>query len=459
MRMIKKFGGSSLADLRGCAEVRDIVQADPACKAVIVSAPGTHAGETVKMTDTLIKIAELQSSNPREAERLARAVKERFRVLGGALNVTLPNGVLDQIPEEFPTERLIGKDFLASRGEFIMGHLMAQYLGFHFVDAAEVIRFHADGKLDAPTTYQLVRERCAGPGRYLFPGFYGATRKEEVRTFSRGGSDITMAIVARALRADRAEKWTDVEGVFEASPKIIPHARVVPCITYAEMRELAAGGASVLHPDVILHVQPPESEPGIPVFVRHTRDPSGRGTEITDARRSAMLHPVVGIAIRSRFLAFNIHELGLNEKPHYGEDLFGMFAAKLGISFTHTVTSQDAFKVVIAEESLHGVVPTTILEELRHLSPTGHVFYASSQSVIAVVGLDVSGEVLLRAMKALVEADIRVGMVSHGAAANATILTVADDDATRAVEALHEEFFSAAAIAPTSESGPVAVNE
>ncbi len=272
MRKVVKFGGSSLASAEQFKKVGNIIHADAERKFVVPSAPGKRDADDTKVTDMLYECYDLAEAGKDFKEQL-QAIKARYQEIIDGLSLKL------SLENEFKTieknfKEKAGSDYAASRGEFLNGIIMAAYLGFEFVDAAEVIRFNEHGEFDAETTNKLMGERLSHLKAAVIPGFYGAREDGTVKTFSRGGSDITGSIVARAVKADVYENWTDVSGFLVADPRIIYKPEPISTITYKELRELAYMGASVLHEDAIFPARSPNMlSPELPerkVFVRST---------------------------------------------------------------------------------------------------------------------------------------------------------------------------------------------
>ncbi len=290
MNKVVKFGGSSLASAEQFKKVGAIIRADSERKFVVPSAPGKRSSDDTKVTDMLYACYELAEQGKDFSAQL-QAIRVRYQEIIDGLELKLS---LDKefkgIEKNFKEKA--GSDYAASRGEYLNGIIMAQYLGFEFVDAATVIRFKADGEHDAELTNQMLTERLAGVEAAVIPGFYGAYEDGRVKTFSRGGSDITGSIVARAIKANVYENWTDVSGVLVADPRIIYKPEGVETITYRELRELAYMGFSVLHEDAIFPVR---SE-GIPINIRNTNAPDDNGTWIVESTCQKSKYVITGIA-------------------------------------------------------------------------------------------------------------------------------------------------------------------
>ena len=269
-----KFGGSSLADAAQFQKVKAIIEADPGRRFVVPSAPGKRHAKDTKITDLLYRCQKLAAEGLDFSESL-EIIRERYLEIAKSLSIRFdPTEELEKIGAHLKEGAT--KDYAASRGEYLNGLLLSDYLGFPFVDAAEVVCFNAAGIFQMEETMQKMRKRLSEMECAVIPGFYGAAPDGDIITFSRGGSDITGSLVARAVRAAMYENWTDVSGVLVADPRIVPNAAVINTVTYEELRELSYMGATVLHEDAIFPVR----AAGIPINIRNTNDPSAPGTLI-----------------------------------------------------------------------------------------------------------------------------------------------------------------------------------
>ena len=277
MKKVVKFGGSSLASAKQFKKVGEIIRGDKSRRFVVPSAPGKRHDKDEKVTDLLYQCYD-GAADGKSYKKILEKIKERYAEIIDGLDINL------NLDHEFATieENFLkkaGRDYAASRGEYLNGLVMAEYLGYEFIDAAEVIFFDADGNFNAELTNKELGERLEHVERAVIPGFYGAKDDGTIKTFSRGGSDITGSIVAKAIHADMYENWTDVSGFLVADPRIIKNPEVIETITYRELRELAYMGASVLHEDAIFPVR----KEGIPINIRNTNKPEDKGTLIVES--------------------------------------------------------------------------------------------------------------------------------------------------------------------------------
>ena len=328
MKKVVKFGGSSLASARQFKKVGDIIRADKTRRYVIPSAPGKRNSKDTKVTDMLYECYAAASTGA-SYKKLLEAIKARYQEIidGLDLNLNLDHE-FDTIEENFV--KGIGKDYAASRGEYLNGIVMANYLGYEFIDAAEVIFFDEHGNFEAELTNKELSERLEHVERAVIPGFYGSKHDGSIKTFSRGGSDVTGSIVARAIHADLYENWTDVSGFLVTDPRIVENPEVIETITYKELRELAYMGAGVLHEDAIFPVR----KEGIPINIRNTNRPEDKGTLIVESTCRKPRYTITGIAGRKGFCAINIEKAMMNAEVGFGRKVLGVFE-KYGISFEH----------------------------------------------------------------------------------------------------------------------------
>lgn len=286
--IVSKFGGSSVADANQIRKVRGIIESEPERRCVIVSAPGKRSSDDEKITDLLYRCHDEANAGKDFSETFSR-IRERFQEIAAGLEIEgAVDEDLNEIERRIPEKKI--PDFAASRGEYLNAKLFSIYLGADFIEAEEVVRLTEDGRVDE-TSYELLAERVGEEGKYVIPGFYGKGPAGEVKTFSRGGSDISGAIAARALGADEYENWTDVSGVLMADPRVVHDPPALREITYTEVREMASVGANVFHEEAIA----PVKDVGIPIHIKNTNDPDAIGTRIV-AKRDVNAMPVVGVS-------------------------------------------------------------------------------------------------------------------------------------------------------------------
>ena len=347
MIKVVKFGGSSLASAEQFRKVRDILLADKKRRYVVPSAPGKRHRNDIKVTDMLYECY-AQAEADEEFKPLLRKIRARYNEIINGLKINLSlDEEFKKIEENFSQKA--GVDYAASRGEYLNGIIMSHFIGYEFIDAAEVIRFDAEGDFDVDTTNQILKERLKKCERAVIPGFYGAKADGSIKTFSRGGSDITGSIVAKACKADLYENWTDVSGFLIADPRIIKDPKGIKVITYKELRELSYMGATVLHEDAIFPVR----KEGIPINIKNTNAPEDSGTFIVESTCQKPEFTITGIAGKQGFVAVNIEKDMMNSEIGFGRKVLEAFEENQ-ISFEHTPSGIDTFTVFVHQEEFEG---------------------------------------------------------------------------------------------------------
>ena len=347
---VVKFGGSSLADAKQIQKAAAIIKADPQRRYVVPSAPGKRFSKDIKVTDMLYTCYDLAEQGLDFSDAL-QAIRERYNDIITGLGMTFSlDDEFEEIAANF--KKRAGKDYAASRGEYLNGKVIAAYLGFPFVDAAEVIFFQPDGSLNDEKTESVLRERLSTLEHAVVPGFYGCGADGYVKTFSRGGSDVTGSIVAGAVKASLYENWTDVSGFLVADPRIVDDPAVIRTITYTELRELSYMGASVLHEAAIFPVR----SAGIPINIRNTNAPEEPGTMIvpdsTDEELSA--YTITGIAGKKDFTSINIHKDLMNSQIGFCRDVLNVLSEHQ-IPLEHMPSSIDSMTVIVDSAHLNGL--------------------------------------------------------------------------------------------------------
>ena len=431
---VAKFGGSSLSCAECFVRVREIISADSERAYVVPSAPGKRGGDGEKITDLLYQAQENAGSEG--FNDIFGRIEERFTGIVAELGLSL------DIRPHLETVRKdilygLGPDYAASRGEYLCGIILAAYLGFSFVDAAEVVCFDEKGAFDAEETQKVMAARLQKDRPSVIPGFYGAMPDGSIKTFSRGGSDITGAIVSRAVQASVYENWTDVPGFLVADPRIIPESRVIDYITYKELRELSYMGASVLHEDAIFPVR----QEGIPIHVRNTNTPDRRGTMIVkELPQGYESGTITGIAGRKGFTVIAIEKALMNAEVGFGRRVLWVLE-RHGVSFEHMPTGIDTLSLVISDSELNGRLDT-VLEDLWGQCNPDSIEAFSNMSIIATVGQGMIRRVGIaaRLFTALANNAVNVRMIDQGSSEINIIVGVENDDFEKAVRAIYHEF-------------------
>lgn len=434
MRKVVKFGGSSLASAEQFKKVGIIIKTDKTRKFVVPSAPGKRDSKDTKVTDMLYGCYEL-AENGKKFDAQLCAIKARYQEIIDGLNLDLSlDDEFAKISENF--KKKAGKDYAASRGEYLNGIIMAKYLGFTFVDAAEVIVFDENGIFASEETNERLKKRFENCENAVVPGFYGAYRDGRVKTFSRGGSDITGSIVARAIMANVYENWTDVSGFLVADPRIIENPAAIETITYRELRELAYMGAGVLHEDAIFPVR----REGIPINIRNTNRPEDNGTWIVESTCQKSKYVITGIAGKRGFCSVNIEKDMMNSEIGFGRKVLQAFEDN-GISFEHVPSGIDTMTVFVHQDEF---MPReqNVVAEIHRLAGPDSIEIESDLSLIAVVGRGMKSTrgTAGRIFSALAHANVNVKMIDQGSSELNIIIGVADSDFETAIKAIYDIF-------------------
>ena len=434
MVKVVKFGGSSLASAEQFAKVGDIIRADKSRKYVVPSAPGKRNSKDTKVTDMLYECYALAEAGQDFRVQLMK-IKDRYDSIINGLKLTL------SLEEEFKTiatnfKEKAGADYAASRGEYLNGIIMSHYLGYEFVDAAEVIFFDENGAFDAEKTDKVLSKRLAGLETAVIPGFYGANPDGSIRTFSRGGSDITGSIVAKACKASIYENWTDVSGCLVADPRIVDNPKPIKVITYRELRELSYMGASVLHEDAVFPVR----KSGIPINIRNTNDPEAEGTMIVDSTCQKPDYTITGVAGKKGFVAVSIEKDQMNNEVGYCRKALQAFEEN-GISIEHMPSGIDTMTVFVHQAEFEGK-EQQVMSSLRRLANPDFTELEADLALIAVVGRGMKSQrgTAGRIFSALAHADINVRMIDQGSSELNIIIGVSNDDFEKAIKAIYDIF-------------------
>ncbi len=434
MIKVVKFGGSSLANAGQFAKVGKIIRADESRRYVVPSAPGKRNAKDTKVTDMLYQCYELAEAEENFTS-LLKKIQERYDSIINGLNLNFSlNREFEVIGENF--RKKAGADYAASRGEYLNGIIMANYLGFEFIDAAEVIVFGEDGEFDADKTNQILARRLKDCEHAVIPGFYGAREDGRVKTFSRGGSDITGSIVAKAVRADIYENWTDVSGFLIADPRIIKKPEVIKVITYRELRELSYMGATVLHEDAVFPVR----KEGIPINIRNTNAPEDEGTLIVESTCRQPDYTITGIAGKKGFVAVNIDKDMMNAEVGFGRKVLSAFEEH-GISFEHVPSGIDTMTVFVHQEEFEGK-EQQVLSAIHRLAQPDSIDLEGNLALIAVVGRGMKSTrgTAGRIFSALAHVNVNVKMIDQGSSELNIIIGVQNSDFEEAIRAIYDIF-------------------
>ena len=426
-----------MADGITMLRVKSIIESDPARRYVVVSAPGKRFGGDIKVTDLLYETYDNVVVSG-ETGAAFEKICERFRGIVSELKLDMDiDAILAETGEAIIREA--SPDFCASRGEYLSGRVMAELLGIPFIDARDVVKFGPDGKLDNARTYALLAEALKGKKRALVTGFYGEDANGRVKTFSRGGSDISGAIVARAAGADLYENWTDVSGFLACDPRIVENPVPIRSLSYKELRELSYMGANVLHSESIFPVR----EVDIPIRIKNTFRPEDKGTDILPTSRYTYSgRRVTGIAGKKNFTVIFLEKSLMNEEIGFTYRTLAVFM-KHGISFEHIPTGIDTMSFVIDSAELKGGLLEEMCDEIRAAVNPDSLRVINDIALIAVVGhgMTRSVGVSARLFEAIARAGVNVRMIDQGSSELNIIVGVDNENYERTLKAVYEEFF------------------
>ena len=432
---VVKFGGSSLADAGQFRKVADIIKADPKRKYVVPSAPGKRFSSDIKVTDMLYSCYEISSRNGDISGQFSK-IRDRY------------NGIIDDLGLDLSLDSEFaeiehclrgkaGRDYAASRGEYLNGIILAAYLGYDFIDAADVIFFDDNGSFMLDKTIDALRKRLADSENAVIPGFYGISLNGTIKTFSRGGSDVTGSIVARAVKAEIYENWTDVSGFLIADPRIVESPEVIQTITYKELRELSYMGATVLHEDAIFPVR----TAGIPINIRNTNDPDAGGTMIVaEDNDEISRYTITGIAGKKGFSAITIEKAMMNSELGFGRRVLEVLE-KYGVNFEHMPSGIDTLTIIVNQSSLEGI-ENKLISDIRKEVNADHIEVEHNLALLAVVGRGMvkTRGTAARVFAALAHSRINVKMIDQGSSELNIIVAIHDSDFEQAVRCIYDIF-------------------
>ena len=438
MLKIVKFGGSSLSSAEQFARVKAIVEADSSRKVVVVSAPGKRFKEDNKVTD-LLYICHAHIKYNASFEDVFEDIADRYRQIAAGCGLT------QDLEREFETvkasmNKAASVDYIVSRGEYLNARLMAEYLGYAFVDSKDWLRFNYDGKVDFERSYSALKELFLQEKRIVIPGFYGAMADGEVKTFSRGGSDVTGAIAAAALDADAYENWTDVSGILMADPRIVENPRPIEQVTFGELRELSYMGADVLHEETVFPVR----QKNIPLYIKNTNDPSARGTLILEDFETESEDEknrfVTGISGRKHYSILTVTKARMNSEPGFVRHALKI-VEKYGVTVEHITSSIDSFSMVVSTAQIESCLHD-LTEELQETLAPDRIKIDHGISLIAVVGRRMASNVGVsgRIFATLGENNINIRMIEQGADEINIIIGVQDRDFKKTIRVLYHSF-------------------
>jgi aspartate kinase len=430
-----KFGGSSLANAQQFIKVRDIVQMNPERRYIVPSAPGKRYATDDKITDLLYS-CHAHAEKGLDFKPIYDRVSQRICEIANDLSIKTDLG--NELEQTYEAIRLgASRAYTASRGEYFSGILLANFLGMPFVDACDVVRFKCSNRLDEEKTNELLSQTLKNLQSAVIPGFYGADENGEIHTFSRGGSDISGALVARAVNADLYENWTDVNGFLMADPRIVKDAQYIANITYRELRELSYMGATVLHEDAVFPVR----RAGIPTNIRNTNDPGHPGTLIHYAAEHEGSAPLItGIAGRKGFCIVSIEKDMMNAELGFGRRVL-QAVEECGISFEHLPTGIDTMCVVISQEEI-ATHREKLIRRIQELTNPDKITIHDHLALVATVGRGMvrTHGIAARLFSAISSQGISIRTIDQGSSELNIIVGVDEEDFERTVRAIYNAF-------------------
>jgi len=434
---VSKFGGSSLAQAAQFHKVAAIVRSDPQRRYIVASAPGKRFSEDIKITDMLLNCYRLANKKQPFGEVFSQIV-ERYNGIIAELELDF------SLAEEFEKIRIaishhVGEDYVVSRGEYLNAMILSRYLGYTFVDAENGIFFREDGTFDDKRTYKVLGELLRDVERAVIPGFYGSMPNGTIKTFSRGGGDITGAIVARSVFASIYENWTDVSGMLMADPRIVKNPRVIQEITYRELRELAYMGATVMHEEAVFPVQ----EGNIPINIRNTNDPQQPGTMIVPASENNDVETVItGVAGRKGFSSITIEKARMNTEVGFGRKVLSVLE-QMGLCFEHLPTGIDTMSVVVPTAAIAECKEELTARIFRE-THADTVFIEDGIALVSVVGRGMvrAKGTAARIFSAIAKQNINIRMIDQFAGEKHIILGVDEEYFALTLQTIYSEFVS-----------------
>lgn len=434
--MIKvcKFGGSSMADKNCIEQVADIIRSEKERKYIVVSAPGKRFSEDIKVTDLLYKSFDERTEKKQTAFPL---IRKRFVEIVDELGIELDiEKKLDEIFVNIKNSTTA--DYAASRGEYLSAIILAKYLGVDFIDPADIVMFSNEGRFESEYTNDLVEKKLALSERAVIAGFYGSKPNGEIKTFSRGGSDIIGSIIARGAKAEIYENWTDVNGFMTTDPRIVKNPKHIDILTYEELRELAYMGASVLHPESVFPLQINK----IPINIRNTFEPENKGTMIVHSIKEKRDRRVTGIAGKKGYSIILIKKSMMNNEIGFARKVLSVLEHNK-ISLEHVPTGIDTMSVVVATSELENGKKQKILDEIRGKVDPDVLEVSNNLGLIAIVGQGMAYQrgTAARIFNALYKAEINVRMIDQGSSEINVIIGVEDKDLEKSIKAIYSAFF------------------
>ena len=431
-----KFGGTSMATAQSILNVKSIIERDPERKYVIVSAPGKRFSSDIKITDMLYSAYQEKFETGACKTNLG-LIRTRFVELAKDLGLDIDmNKYIDEVEEGIL--KSTSPDYAASRGEYLSAIIMSAVLGFDMVDAGDIIKFKHDGTFDSELTNDLVKKYAGSTKGLVIPGFYGRMPDKSIKTFTRGGSDFTGAIIARGVGAKIYENWTDVNGFLVTDPRLVDKPKHISVLSYEELRELSYMGAGVLHPDSIFPVQVDK----IPINIRNTFEPEHPGTMILASTKGYDIPKVTGIAGRKGNTTISLKKAMMNAEIGFCRKVLSVLERN-GLSVEHVPTGIDTMSIVLSDIGLKGVDENKLIDDIRGAVNPDHIEITHSLALIAVVGhgMEKSRGIAATVFTALYKAGVNVRMIDQGSSELNIIVGVEEKDYNASIKAIYEAFF------------------
>ncbi len=430
-----KFGGTSMANSETIKKVAEICLSDKDRHFIIVSAPGKRNSQDIKVTDALYACFN-EFKGKGNCDATFEVIKKRFDDIKNDLGISLDiDAELEEIKKGIESNETA--DYTASRGEYLSAKVLASYLGYEFVDTKDYIKFNEKGNLQLHYSLDLLSKRLEEVDYAVLPGFYGSTSDDKIKTFSRGGSDISGAIVARAVKANVYENWTDVDGFLTADPRIVDKPDHIDFLSYRELRELAYMGAEVLHPESIFPVR----SAGIPINIKNTFNPSIEGTMIVpDTKLPANKNIITGIAGKKGFTIINIEKDMMNSEIGFARKVLSILEYE-EISFEHMPSGIDTLSIVIRDDQLTGKMQK-LLSNIKESVGADNVEIHSGLSLIATVGHNMASRHGTASIlfKSLADSHINIRMIDQGSSELNIIVGVDTFDYEKAINSIYHAF-------------------
>ena len=431
--IVTKFGGSSLADSIHFKKVKNILESNPERKYIIPSAPGKSSFKDFKITD-LLYLCHAHVKSGISLDDVFKLISERYKSIIDDLNLNLDlTSYLNIIKTDI--ENGASVDYTASRGEYLNGIILANYLNIDFIDAKDVIKFNKYGTLNIEETYVALKDKLSNHERAVIPGFYGSNEHGDIVTFSRGGSDITGALVAASINAKLYENWTDVSGFLMADPRIVNNPKKIKTITYGELRELSYMGASVLHEEAVFPVR----TSGIPINIRNTNEPENEGTLIV-SNEIKHENTITGIAGKQNFTVLSIEKSMMNSELGFCRKILTILEQN-GVSFENMPSGIDTVSVVISDSNLKNKTEIIVEEIKRACNPDSVVVYPNMALIATVgTGMAYTKGVASKIFTALAESDINIRMIDQGSSEINVLVGIENDDFEKGINAIYKAF-------------------